>query len=72
MNKVEILEKLKDIEWQDFEKIELRVGKILSAEIFKEARVAAYILHVDFGKKIGVKDGFRALWVIVKYNKLTK
>lgn len=24
------------------------------------------------GKKIGVKDGFRALWVIVKYNKLTK
>lgn len=43
------------IEWHEFEKVELRVGRIVEAEIFKEARKPAYILHVDFGKKFGVK-----------------
>ncbi|HCY14285.1 MAG: tRNA-binding protein [Arenicellales bacterium] len=42
------------ISWADFERVELRVGTVLSAEIFKEARVPAYILQVDFGPKIGV------------------
>ena len=43
------------IEWHDFEKVELRVGRVVEAEIFKEARKPAYILHVDFGEKFGVK-----------------
>lgn len=43
------------IEWHDFEKVELRVGRILEAKIFKEARKPAYILQVDFGEKLGVK-----------------
>ena len=43
------------IEWQDFEKVELRVGKVIQAEIFKEARKPAYILHVDFGQAIGIR-----------------
>ena len=46
---------MQTIEWQDFEKVELRVGKVVEAEIFKEARKPAYILHVDFGDEIGVK-----------------
>ncbi len=46
---------MQTITWNDFEKIELRVGKILSAEVFKEARTPAYILHVDFGEEIGVR-----------------
>jgi tRNA-binding protein len=46
---------METIEWKDFEKVELRVGKIISAEVFKEARVPAYILQVDFGGKIGIK-----------------
>lgn len=46
---------METITWNDFEKVELRVGRILSAEVFKEARNPAYILHVDFGEKIGVK-----------------
>lgn len=43
------------ITWNDFEKIELRVGKIVSAEVFKEARIPAYVLHVDFGPEIGIR-----------------
>lgn len=46
---------MQTIEWQDFEKVELRVGKVVKAEIFKEARKPAYILHVDFGEEIGIR-----------------
>ena len=42
------------IEWSDFTKIELRVGRVQSAEVFAEARRPAYVLHVDFGPEIGV------------------
>lgn len=41
------------ISWDDFTKVELRVGRIVSAEVFKEARKPAYILQVDFGDEIG-------------------
>lgn len=43
------------ISWDDFERVELRVGRIVSAEPFPQARKPAYILHVDFGEEIGVK-----------------
>ena len=46
---------METINWNDFEKVELRVGTIVSAEVFKEARRPAYILHVDFGPDIGVR-----------------
>lgn len=46
---------MKTISWSDFEQVELRVGKIVEAEVFKEARTPAYILKVDFGPEIGVK-----------------
>lgn len=37
------------ISWQDFEKLEMRVGTIIQAEEFKEARNPAYKVIVDFG-----------------------
>jgi len=37
------------ISWQDFEKVEIRVGTVLTAEPFPEARNPAYKLTVDFG-----------------------
>lgn len=43
------------IEWQDFTKVELRVGRVISAEPFSAARKPAYILMVDFGEDIGIK-----------------
>lgn len=38
------------ITWNDFTKVEMRVGTILSAEVFKEVRNPAYKLVVDFGE----------------------
>lgn len=46
---------METIGWQDFEKIELRVGRVITAEVFKEARKPAYILTVDFGEEIGIR-----------------
>ena len=43
------------ISWSDFEKVELRVGTVLSAEPFPEARNPAYKLKVDFGDDVGIK-----------------
>lgn len=38
------------ITWDDFSKIEMRVGTILSAEVFKEVRNPAYKIMIDFGE----------------------
>lgn len=46
---------MSQISWDDFAKVELRVGRILSAEVFAQARKPAYVLHVDFGSEVGIK-----------------
>ena len=46
---------METISFDDFLKVELRVGRVLSAEPFAQARKPAYILHVDFGPELGVR-----------------
>jgi tRNA-binding protein len=46
---------LNEISWDDFTKVELRVGVIISASPFPEAKKPAYILQVDFGPEIGTR-----------------
>ncbi len=42
---------MNSIEWADFERVELRVGTIIDAQPFPEARKPAYQLTVDFGER---------------------
>ena len=43
------------ITWDDFEKVELRIGTIIEVTDFPEARKPAYKLRVDFGSDIGIR-----------------
>lgn len=43
------------IEYEDFEKIDIRVGKIVKVEETEGLRIPAYKMTIDFGQKIGKK-----------------
>ncbi len=43
------------ITYEDFEKIDIRLGKVIDVQDFPEARKPAYKLTVDFGPEIGTK-----------------
>lgn len=43
------------IGWDDFMAVDLRVGRVVSAVPFPQARRPAYILQVDFGPEIGLR-----------------
>ncbi|GGE60246.1 tRNA-binding protein [Pedobacter psychrotolerans] len=45
---------MQQISWDDFEKVELRIGTIVDAMKFPDARRPAYKLKVDFGE-LGIK-----------------
>ena len=55
------------ISWNDFEKIDMRVGTIIEVNAFPKARKPAYQLKIDFGEALGVKQS--SAQVTVHYNR---
>jgi len=43
------------ITFDDFLKVDMRIGTVLNAKVNEKAKKPAYILEVDFGKEIGIK-----------------
>lgn len=52
---------VEQIQWQDFDKVDMRVGRVIKVEPFSEARKPSYLLAVDFGEQIGVRRSAAAL-----------
>ena len=44
-----------DLKWSEFERVEMRVGTILTVSDFPEARKPAFQLQIDFGEELGVR-----------------
>lgn len=58
------------IEWKDFEKINIVAGTILSAEQFPEAKKPAYKLTIDLGPVIGIKRSSAQITTLYRADEL--
>lgn len=49
------------ITWEQFEQVEMRVGRVIAVNEFPEARRASYLMKIDFGPAVGVKQSSAAI-----------
>lgn len=49
------------IQFEDFQKVDIRVGRVQSVEPFPEGRYSTHILMIDFGEELGVKKSLAKL-----------
>ena len=61
---------MKNITWDEFKKIEIRVGTIIEVNDFPEAIKPAYQIKVDLGKKIGIKQSSAQITDLYSKNNL--
>jgi tRNA-binding protein len=59
------------ITWNDFNKIDLRVGTIVRSEVFKEAKKPAFQLWIDLGPELGVKKSSAQITDLYTTDQLT-
>ncbi|MCM5663918.1 tRNA-binding protein [Galbibacter mesophilus] len=58
---------MSEIDWNDFQKVEMRVGSVIKVEDFPEAKNPAFKMWIDFGATIGIKK--TSAQVTKRYNK---
>lgn len=58
------------VTFDDFMKLDIRVGEVIKAEDFKKAKKPAYKLWVDFGEKIGIKKSSAQITECYKIDEL--
>ncbi len=61
---------METIGFEDFLKVELRVGRVVSASVFEQARKPAYVLHVDFGDELGIRKSSAQITALYRPDEL--
>ena len=49
------------IEWEDFKRVDMRVGRVLQVDDFEKAHNPSYLLQIDFGPELGAKQSAAAI-----------
>ncbi len=57
--------------FEDFQKIDIRIGRIIDVQDFPEARKPSYKLNIDFGEEVGIKKSCAQLISNYKKSQLT-